>query len=102
MTAHTYGHYEKLTAMPYAQAKVAIVYDGSYLVSYSTLVATIKDGWLMVHGLYSATTRRHISAYVREYAGVDYSIAKRCVVEKLNYNIHTGEFMSRETGELVV
>lgn len=100
MANYTYHNYKKLTAMPYAQAKVAIVQDGSYLVSYSTLVATIKDGWLMVHGLHSATTRRHISAYVREYAGVDYSIAKRCVVESLNYNIHTGEFMSRITGEV--
>ena len=99
---HNYHRYEKLSAMPYAQAKVGITYDGSYLVSYSTLVASIKDGWLMVHGLYSATTRKHIGAYVREYAGVDYSVAKRCVVEKLNYNIDTGAFMSRETGELVV
>lgn len=100
MANYTYHNYKKLAFMPYAQAKVAIVQDGSYLVSYSTLVATIKDGWLMVHGLHSATTRRHISAYVREYAKVDYSIAKRCVTESLNYNIHTGEFMSRITGEV--
>ena len=101
MTTHTYGHYEKLTAMPYAQAKVAIVYNGSYLVSYSTLVAQIQDGWLMVNGLYSATTRKHIGAYVKEYANTTYQVAKRCFVENLNYNIHTGEFMSRITGEVV-
>ena len=96
----TYHRYEKLSAMPYAQAKVAITYDGSYLVSYSTVVASIKDGWLMVHGLYSMTTRKHIGAYVAEYAHTTYQVAKRCVKENLNYNIHTGEFMSRTTGEV--
>ena len=101
MTTHTYGHYEKLTAMPYAQAKVAIVYNGSYLVSYSTLAALVKDGWLIVNGLYSATTRRRIGAYVKEYANADFAIAKRCFKENLNYNIHTGEFMSRATGEII-
>ena len=99
MTA-TYHHYKKLSAMPYAQAKVAIVYNGSYLVSYRTLAALVKDGWLIVNGLYSATTRKHISAYVKEYANADFAIAKRCFKENLNYNIHTGEFMSRATGEV--
>lgn len=100
MARYTYGNYQRLTAMPYAQAKVAITYNGSYLVSYSTLAASIKDGWLIVNGLYSATTRRHITAYVKEYANADFAIAKRCVAERLNYNIHTGEFMSRVTGEV--
>ena len=101
MKKYTYGHYEKLTAMPYAQAKVGIVENGSYLVSYSTLAAQIKDGWLMVNGLYSATTRRHIGAYVQEYANTTYQVAKRCFEERLNYNIYTGEFMSRVTGEIL-
>ena len=96
----TYHRYEKLSAMPYAQAKVGIVQDGSYLVSYSTLAAFVKDGWLVVNGLYSATSRRHISAYVKEYANADFAIAKRCFKENLNYNIHTGEFMNRVTGEV--
>lgn len=100
MTA-TYHHYEKLSAMPYAQAKVAITHNGSYLVSYSTLAALVKDGWLIVNGLYSATTRRHIGAYAKEYANADFAIAKRCFKENLNYNIHTGEFMSRATGEII-
>lgn len=98
---HNYHRYEKLTAMPYAQAKVAITHYGSYLVSYSTSVALIKDGYLMVNGLYSMTTRKHLGAYAREYANADFAVAKRCALENLAYNIAERVFISRITGEVV-
>ena len=83
---------KKLTRMPYAQAHVEI-HDGTIsLFSYVTLVADIdKDGWLTVYGLYSQTTRKHISAFCREYANCDYQTAKQIYNDGYKYNIHTGE-----------
>ena len=87
--------FRTLSAMPYAQATV-VMYDNNYigLRSYQTLVAMIdNDGWLTVRGLYSATTRRHIGAFVREYANIDYQIAKRLCNDGYAYNVHTGEIL---------
>lgn len=59
---------KKLSAMPYAQAHVEIDPEGTiYLFSYNTCVAAIIGEWLEVYGLYSATTRRHIGAFMKEY-----------------------------------
>lgn len=83
---------KKLSAMPYAQAHIEIDDKGNiYLFSYITLVASIEDDWLTVYGLYSATTRKHISAFVREYADTNYQVAKQCYNDGYRYNIHTGE-----------
>ena len=91
-----------LELMPYAQAKVRITDNSTaILVSYVTEVASIdSEGWVRVRGLYSATTRRHISAFAREYRS-SYAAFKRCYVEKLTYNIYTGEYISLVTGEIV-
>jgi hypothetical protein len=61
---------KKLTKMPYAQAHVEITDGGEIsLFSYVTRVAVIdEDGYLAVNGLYSMTTRKHISAFLKEYA----------------------------------
>ena len=82
-----------LTAMPYAQATIRKYDDGTIvLVSYTTAVAYIEpDGRLYINGLYSATTRKHIGAFVREYANLDYQTAKRIYEMGCGYNIHTGE-----------
>lgn len=84
---------KKLSAMPYAQAKVIITPDGLIaLRSYETNVAYLQpDGWLSINGLYSATTRKHISAFVKEYANITYQLAKDLCVKKMAYNIYTGE-----------
>lgn len=91
-----------LEKMPYAQAKVRITDDSrAILVSYSTEVAYIDaEGWVRVRGLYSATTRRHISAFAAEYRS-SYAKFKSCYTEQLTYNIYTGEFVSLRTGEIV-
>lgn len=84
---------KKLTAMPYAQAKVKML-SGFYhneLISYKTIVAAVRGGWLYIYGLHSQTTRRHIGAYVLEYANIDYKTAKDLYEKKLKYNIYTGE-----------
>ena len=86
---------KKLTRMPYAQAHIEMDEHGNtHLFSYVTLVATItKSGWLTVFGLYSQTTRKHISAFMREYTGLDYQSAKGCYEGGYRLNIHTGEIV---------
>ena len=83
----------KLRAMPYAQAHIKHEPNRIVLVSYVTEVAAIIGGVLVVRGLYSATTRKHISAFVREYCGCDYYIAKKCYAEKLGYDIVLQEYV---------
>ena len=60
-----------LRNMPYAQAKVYIdKKDGRDLVvlrSYATNVIIVYKGELTCSGLYSMTTRKHISAFLSEY-----------------------------------
>ena len=84
-----------LSVMPYAQAKVRKMDDGSIVLrSYYTDVASIdKNGWLTIYGLYSATTRKHIGAFVREYANISYQTAKRIYEDDYSYNIYTGEIV---------
>lgn len=86
---------KKLSAMPYAQAHIEIDNDNNvHLFSYYTLVATITpDGWLTVNGLYSMTTRKHISAFMKEYGGgvLDYQSAKSAYEGGYRINTHTGE-----------
>ena len=84
----------KLTAMPYAQATVYANPNCIKLVSYTTEVAAIIGGVLVVWGLYSMTTRKHISAFVREYCDCDYAIAKKCYEQRCGFDIATREFVA--------
>ena len=80
--------YKKLTAMPYAQAHIEITEGGEIsLFSYVTRVANIdEDGYLTVNGLYSRTTRKHISAFLKEYAPmITFQMAKEMIG---NYKMH--------------
>lgn len=95
----------KLKKMPHAQAQVQILETGENFrcnfISYKTCVAhIINGGWLLVNGLYSATTRRHLSAFAKEYCETDYNTLKRCYTQNLAYNIRTKEFFNRDTGEV--
>lgn len=94
---------ETLKSMPYAQAQIITNDDNSVtLISYTTAVCGFdKDGWFYINGLYSATTRKHISAFMRERCNSDYQMAKRCYNEYLTFNIHTGRIVSLETGEII-
>lgn len=84
-----------LKSMPYAHAKVVISEHEITLVSYTTPVVIINRDTSFVHvtGLYSATTRRHISAFMREYCACDYSIAKKAVLGNFDFNFETGEIV---------
>ena len=88
---------KKLTKMPHAQACVRIFDDGTtQLISYTTCAAEFGiDGWLTIHGLYSATTRKHLSAFGVEYCNIPYSVIRHCCDNRLQYNIYTGEVRSK-------
>ena len=88
---------KKLSAMPYAQAHVEINDNGDIcLFSYVTLVAWIdRDGWCACTGTYSQTTRKHISAFAKEYASpLDYYSFKKAYEGGYVVNRHTGEVLT--------
>lgn len=81
--------------MPYANARVKCYDDGDIVLqSYSTDVVVIENGWMWCTGLYSATTRRHIGAFMKEYTVYDYHFAKMLYNTHQKYNVNTGEIAS--------
>jgi len=87
---------KKLKSMPYTQAHIEIYDDTQYLFSYRTLVATIRtedgDKWIRCYGLYSATTRKHISAFAKEN-GLKYTDFKEMSGRPYEMNMMTGEII---------
>lgn len=85
---------KKLTDHPYYQCHVEIdSVGGIHFISYKTEAITISPvGWLTCYGLYSATTRKQIGWFMREYYD-----AKRCYCDDMQINIHTGEIRPVET-----
>ncbi len=85
---------EKLKTMPYAQAHTETIDGVQYLFSYRTLVATYRkdnDGtWIRCYGLYSASTRKHISAFARQN-GLTFKDFKDIANEDYELNVDTGE-----------
>jgi hypothetical protein len=51
----------------YGKARVEQNEDEYRLISYTTLVATIKGGKATVHGTYSPTTLRHIKEFLKQH-----------------------------------
>ena len=91
------AYYTKpLRFMPYAQAGMVKNKYGIHLVSYTTRVISISpDGWLDCTGTYSPTTRKHIGAFLKEYApSLSYYDAKRAYLNDYEININTGEHRS--------
>ena len=87
---------KKLKTMPYAQAHIEIHDDTYYLFSYVTLVATVRyeDGekWIKCYGLYSATTRKHISAFAKEH-DLQFTDFKEIAERPWEMNMMTGEIL---------
>lgn len=83
-----------LKTMPYAQATVIFLENNDMILrSYTTDVVIISDGWMSCTGTYSQTTRKHISAFMKEFNFGDYFLAKKLYQENLKLNIHTGEIL---------
>lgn len=87
--------YDKpLKYCPNGSAGVVISNDGTiHLVSYTTRVISLtSDGWMNCSGTYSATTRKHIGAFMKEYGnGLTYYTAKELAETGNQMNIYTGE-----------
>lgn len=86
-----------LKEMPYAQACVR-TYDNGMIVlqSYKTDVIYIVNDWMTVTGIYSRTTIRHISAFMKEISAkydvnLSYYTAKACWQGNYRMNLTTGE-----------
>jgi hypothetical protein len=88
---------KKLKTMPYAQAHIEIHDDTYYLFSYVTLVATVRyeDGekWIKCYGLYSSTTRKHISAFAKEH-DLQFTDFKEIAGCPFEMNMMTGEILT--------
>lgn len=83
-----------LREMPCAQCGVNFTDDGhTVFISYTTPVIYIdRDGWLICTGTYSATTRKQIGRFLREYAPLmTYQMVKKVYEDEMTINIHTGE-----------
>ena len=100
-------HCKSLKYMPYAQAHVEDWYPydvpRTVLWSYTTqVVKVVKGHWVSCSGLYSMTTRKHISAFMREYFpqldGKGFQIIKGIAGRGVELNIDTGEI--RELDDL--
>lgn len=84
----------KLKNHPYAHCSVRVLNGGSVVfTSYDTDVIYIdKEGWLYVSGLYSATTRKQIGYFLKEYVpNLSYQDIKMLYYKNLLCNIYTGE-----------
>lgn len=85
---------KKLKKMPYAQAKVRIYDNGKVeMISYETVVCTIKNDVVYCTGTYSQTTRKHISAFMSEYTPFDYYTAKYIAGTDMGISCITGEIV---------
>ena len=92
--ATTVTYDKRLKYCPYGSCGVVELYDGTIrLVSYTTVVCELTvDGWLTCTGTYSATTRKHIGAFMREYGrGLGYESAKQCYINNYRFNLISGE-----------
>lgn len=105
----------RLSNMPSAQAGIvnhidAIDANGRYekrpgytLMSYATPAAILTaSGLLTVDCLCSTTTRRHVSAFLRELCpGISYQDAKAAYEGGYSIDINTGDHMDNRTGEII-
>ena len=84
---------KNLKFCPYGKCK-AICYNNGDVVlrSYATdVILLTADGWLTCYGTYSATTRKHIGAFMKEYCNSCYQVAKAAFLGGYSININTGE-----------
>lgn len=87
---------KRLQHCPYGSCGVVFTNNAIHLVSYTTVVCSIdNNGFLSCTGTYSATTKKHIGAFLKEYApNLNYYNAKHCYENNVAMNIHTGEIVA--------
>lgn len=89
----TVSSFQQLKYCPYGNCKTFQVNNTVFLRSYRTLVAFYdKDTHqFYIDGLYSTTTRRHINAFLLEYAGIRSFVPYKKYVGKALVNCYTNE-----------
>lgn len=91
--------FEKLTAHPFSQCHIAVDDNMTIFVSYRTPVVVI-DGNGYVHAMnmiyWSATTRRQISWFLREYTGISYATLRDAAREGLAIHSQYGDVIDEE------
>lgn len=70
------------------------------LVSYNTIVARVKNNRLVVTGLYSTTTRKHINWWLNGCFHTPYRVIKQLATDMVALDVHTGEILPLTTEEL--
>ena len=100
----------RLLYMPAAQAGIINHVDtfngprpGYTLMSYATPAATLSDtGILTVDCLCSASTRRHVSAFLKEFCPhISYYDAKAAYNGGYSIDVNTGDHIDNTTGEVL-
>ena len=89
---------KSLRKMPYAQAKTLdysdIGKDIRVLQSYRTDVIRVENGFMECSGLYSMTTRKHISAFLWEYyPQISFQMVKAIAGTGKKLDVLTGEII---------
>ena len=89
----------RLRKMPYAQACVKdysdIGQDMLVLQSYQTDVLIVGEGRMSCTGLYSMTTRKHISAFLWEYFPyITFQMVKQIAGTDKEIDLFSGEIVS--------
>jgi len=75
-----------------AQASINYYTDGTVaLQSYQTIVVEVRENWIKVNGLYSATTRKHIGWFAKMF-NLTYRDLKQLYEDSKIYNMSTGEY----------
>ena len=89
----TVSYDKNLVFCPNGSCGILSNHSGIYLISYTTMVCHIDtNGFLSCTGTYSATTRKHISAFLKEYAPMlTYHMVKQAYENGYAIHIETGE-----------
>ena len=96
MTIKSYKSY-RLKSHPYAQCIVKEINNYKLILqSYSTdvIIFNKRTGILTCTGLYSMTTRTHITWFLKEYfPSLEFKTIKTIAINNLKYNVYTGEII---------
>ena len=85
----------KLKGHEHANCYVYTDGDTILFVSYRTIAAVLNGDWLSIHCLCSATTRKQVGWFLREYCPtVTYQTARTIFDDDLKVNVRTGEVES--------
>lgn len=84
----------RLKYCPYGQCRAFQINNVVFLQSYRTLVAFYDEDskQFYIDGLYSTTTRRHINAFLQEFAGIKSFVpfkkyVGKSMVNSINYTV---------------